>query len=786
MRHRIARALCGIIGAATILAGVGFASAAPPSSPQAEDVKVEDLRILSGPSEGDQVHEIDTSTGQPVSLTLSAHLTGLSGIPEGKEIKLSATSRCAKGDTSCPTQLNDMNPSTDVRAVDGTVIFHVKRAGYGDNRDVVLVTTKDTGRYTDAHVTMRMQGYIGNWALVDGFDKPHEYYVSYNHGAEWHIHVKPSRWAENMEEGIFQFSADGIKGGIGSSLTMRDGGLLNVAAHENQEYRGEKLDLKDPRLAWIPAEWEHVSPRTPATIQVTPSYTGTYSMYYVHDGLMVINDTMRTFVAQHEPAAHAEETGEDISSPESAAKALRGRAMTFLYRSDGQGGWYIARSAMSLRYDRTQKGQNARIQWGGATEAQQDGADRYYAALRDKGLNPIPVNDMLPYQINFTTNPDISQTAVYDTATFWLDGTERMVRGEADVHPGDTSKPLLTTNQYKVTHHSASVGNSADGKLAVLLSYMPAHGATCAVSPARLNPGDRTTIASSGCGLRGYRLLGWSTTPDATAPDGRFAPGGQYTMPDHNVTLYPVLATLPPTISTESRTVTRTIHITPDSLHAEDVKQTVTLTRRASTDAATGRKTYGDWTEGVWDSRQAPEYDGWVPRVKSVPLAHVTGGTADTTVTLPYDPTVRFESEAKTDRPLPESQAPEYGTAASEPSGDWRKGSTTVRKGWVFQGWTGPDGKPYDFSQPVGRPLVLTAAWKAIGSPRAADKPSTPQRTQDRPAASSSARKRTAPQLAHTGADATGMLIAAVLLLAAGIAIAVPAVRHAVRRSRRP
>lgn len=34
MRHRIARALCGIIGAATILAGVGFASAAPPSSPE--------------------------------------------------------------------------------------------------------------------------------------------------------------------------------------------------------------------------------------------------------------------------------------------------------------------------------------------------------------------------------------------------------------------------------------------------------------------------------------------------------------------------------------------------------------------------------------------------------------------------------------------------------------------------------------------------------------------------------------------------------------------------------
>ena len=89
-------------------------------------------------------------------------------------------------------------------------------------------------------------------------------------------------------------------------------------------------------------------------------------------------------------------------------------------------------------------------------------------------------------------------------------------------------------------------------------------------------------------------------------------------------------------ISSESKTVTRTINVHTPHDGAKVVKQTAELTRNVTTDQVTGNKTYGDWSTTEWDRYVVPAVAGYVPSIEQVAQQVVNGTTTDQTIDVIY------------------------------------------------------------------------------------------------------------------------------------------------------
>ena len=87
--------------------------------------------------------------------------------------------------------------------------------------------------------------------------------------------------------------------------------------------------------------------------------------------------------------------------------------------------------------------------------------------------------------------------------------------------------------------------------------------------------------------------------------------------------------------STEDHTATRTIRLhTPDGL--KTIKQVGHVTRDVKTDAVTGQKTYGEWSEDKWDEFDTPEIKGYTVSLDKVLKEIVDGDTKDKVVDIYY------------------------------------------------------------------------------------------------------------------------------------------------------
>ena len=87
--------------------------------------------------------------------------------------------------------------------------------------------------------------------------------------------------------------------------------------------------------------------------------------------------------------------------------------------------------------------------------------------------------------------------------------------------------------------------------------------------------------------------------------------------------------------SEEKKAVTRTI-----KLHEPNGVTTVTQvaysTRNVKTDAVTGKKTYGEWTQGKWKAYDTPEVPGYTATISQIAEASVDGDTKDKTIDVYY------------------------------------------------------------------------------------------------------------------------------------------------------
>lgn len=88
-----------------------------------------------------------------------------------------------------------------------------------------------------------------------------------------------------------------------------------------------------------------------------------------------------------------------------------------------------------------------------------------------------------------------------------------------------------------------------------------------------------------------------------------------------------------------SRTITRTINITNPKGETTTTKQTVTFTRQAFVDEATGKVTFGTWSEDgkhTFNSVEVPEVAGYTASQKEVDQITVTPDSKNIVVTIAY------------------------------------------------------------------------------------------------------------------------------------------------------
>ncbi|WPU43516.1 mucin-binding protein [Limosilactobacillus reuteri] len=106
-----------------------------------------------------------------------------------------------------------------------------------------------------------------------------------------------------------------------------------------------------------------------------------------------------------------------------------------------------------------------------------------------------------------------------------------------------------------------------------------------------------------------------------------------------------------PTITTEKKTVNETIHyVYKDGSKAADdyVAKPVELTRQVSTDAVTGAKTYGNWSDQSFDAVTSPELKGYTADKAQIDKQTVNGDSKDFTFTVTYTknaPTITTEKK---------------------------------------------------------------------------------------------------------------------------------------------
>ena len=85
----------------------------------------------------------------------------------------------------------------------------------------------------------------------------------------------------------------------------------------------------------------------------------------------------------------------------------------------------------------------------------------------------------------------------------------------------------------------------------------------------------------------------------------------------------------------ETQKVTRTIKLHEPN-GTKTVKQVATVERDVTTDAVTGKKTYGDWSDGSWDKYTSPKVKGYTASKDTVGKKSVDGDTKNKTVDIYY------------------------------------------------------------------------------------------------------------------------------------------------------
>ena len=85
----------------------------------------------------------------------------------------------------------------------------------------------------------------------------------------------------------------------------------------------------------------------------------------------------------------------------------------------------------------------------------------------------------------------------------------------------------------------------------------------------------------------------------------------------------------------ETQKVTRTIKL-HEPTGTKTVKQVATVERDVTTDAVTGKKTYGDWSDGSWDKYTSPKVKGYTASKDTVGKKSVDGDTKNKTVDIYY------------------------------------------------------------------------------------------------------------------------------------------------------
>ena len=86
----------------------------------------------------------------------------------------------------------------------------------------------------------------------------------------------------------------------------------------------------------------------------------------------------------------------------------------------------------------------------------------------------------------------------------------------------------------------------------------------------------------------------------------------------------------------EEKTITRTINVHLPNGEVQTTKQPVTIKRTYTSVAGSDKKTYSEWTKGLWEYFSAPKVDGYTALPTSVDEVKVNSDTLDAVVDIYY------------------------------------------------------------------------------------------------------------------------------------------------------
>lgn len=86
----------------------------------------------------------------------------------------------------------------------------------------------------------------------------------------------------------------------------------------------------------------------------------------------------------------------------------------------------------------------------------------------------------------------------------------------------------------------------------------------------------------------------------------------------------------------EEKTITRTINVHLPNGEVQTTKQPVTIKRTYTSVAGSDKKTYNEWTKGLWEYFSAPKVDGYTALPTSVDEVKVNSDTLDAVVDIYY------------------------------------------------------------------------------------------------------------------------------------------------------
>ena len=88
--------------------------------------------------------------------------------------------------------------------------------------------------------------------------------------------------------------------------------------------------------------------------------------------------------------------------------------------------------------------------------------------------------------------------------------------------------------------------------------------------------------------------------------------------------------------SKEEKTITRTINVHLPNGEVQTTKQPVTIKRTYTSVAGSDKKTYSEWTKGLWEYFSTPKVDGYTALPTSVDEVKVNSDTLDAVVDIYY------------------------------------------------------------------------------------------------------------------------------------------------------